>query len=288
MLEDKDFEFVEEAPVTNEEVPAEEEITADDFTLTEVDSTIHEQKFQTKPTTFTKDAFRRFKKNKSSVAATYILGTLVLLSIVVPLVDRNDIENSHPEEIFLSPKLFNAGTGFWDGTERYSNIAVDISEMPNATTEEEKPNGDRTDSVSVNVSVNDSVNVSDSVNVAEAKPAEPAPARKRFVKPELEEIREFCFEKNINIDVDRFFNYYESKGWKVGVSPMKDWKAAVRNWAKNDSLYSRPGSTRISSDTSAQVLQNYTAPETETDVESNLAEIQGVNNAELEEDKIVF
>ena len=156
------------------------------------------------------------------------------------------------------------------------------------TTEEEKPNGDRTDSVSVNVSVNDSVNVSDSVNVAEAKPAEPAPARKRFVKPELEEIREFCFEKNINIDVDRFFNYYESKGWKVGVSPMKDWKAAVRNWAKNDSLYLRPGSTRISSDTSAQILQNYTAPETETDVESNLAEIQGVNNAELEEDKIVF
>ena len=170
---------------------------------------------------------------------------------------------------------------------------TDTERTPNGhrtenTTEEEKPNGDRADSVSVNVSVNDSVNVSDSVNVAEAKPAEPAPARKRFVKPELEEIREFCFEKNINIDVDRFFNYYESKGWKVGVSPMKDWKAAVRNWAKNDSLYSRPGSTRISSDTSAQVLQNYTAPETETDVESNLAEIQGVNYAELEEDKIVF
>ena len=166
---------------------------------------------------------------------------------------------------------------------------TDTERTPNGhrtenTAEEEKPNGDRTDSVSVN----DSVNVSDSVNVAEAKPAEPAPARKRFVKPELEEIREFCFEKNINIDVDRFFNYYESKGWKVGVSPMKDWKAAVRNWAKNDSLYSRPGSTRISSDTSAQVLQNYTAPETETDVESNLAEIKGVNNAELEEDKIVF
>ena len=170
---------------------------------------------------------------------------------------------------------------------------TDTERTPNGhrtenTTEEEKPNGDRADSVSVNDSVNVSVNVPDSVNVAEAKPAEPAPTRKRFVKPELEEIREFCFEKNINIDVDRFFNYYESKGWKVGVSPMKDWKAAVRNWAKNDSLYSRPGSTRISSDTSAQVLQNYTAPEIETDVESNLAEIQGVNNAELEEDKIVF
>ena len=159
------------------------------------------------------------------------------------------------------------------------------------TTETEKPNGDRADSVSVNDSVNVSVNDIECVSVAEtpAEPApEPAPTRKRFVKPELEEIREFCFEKNINIDVDRFFNYYESKGWKVGVSPMKDWKAAVRNWAKNDSIYARPGSTRISSDTSAQVLQNYTAPETETDIESNLAEIQGVNNAELEEDKIVF
>lgn len=168
---------------------------------------------------------------------------------------------------------------------------TDTERTPNehrteSNTEEEKPNGHRTDSVSVYVS--DNVNVSDSVNVAEAKPAEPAPARKRFVKPELEEIREFCFEKNINIDVDRFFNYYESKGWKVGVSPMKDWKAAVRNWAKNDSLYSRPGGTRISSDTSAQLLQNYTAPETETDFEANLAEIQGVNNAELEEDEIIF
>ena len=170
---------------------------------------------------------------------------------------------------------------------------TDTERTPNGhrtenTTEEEKPNGDRTDSVSVNDSVNDSVNVSDSVNVAEAKPAEPAPAIKRFVKPELEEIREFCFEKNINIDVDRFFNYYESKGWKVGVSPMKDWKAAVRNWAKNDTIYQRPGTTRISSDT--ELLKNYTPPQTQTDVMANLAEIQGEStNAELEaEGTIIF
>jgi hypothetical protein len=32
---------------------------------------------------------------------------------------------------------------------------------------------------------------------------------------------------------ERFWNYYESKGWKVGGSPMKDWKAAARNWLKN-------------------------------------------------------
>ena len=152
--------------------------------------------------------------------------------------------------------------------------------------------GDRADSVSVNDSVNVSVNVPDSVNVAEAKPAEPARAtdttKKRFVKPKLEDIRDFCLEKNINIDVDRFFNYYESKGWKVGVTPMKDWKAAVRNWAKNDTIYQRPGTTRISSDT--ELLKNYTPPQTQTDVMANLAEIQGEStNAELEaEDTIIF
>ena len=177
---------------------------------------------------------------------------------------------------------------------------TDTERIPNGyrtenTTEEEKLNGDRADSVSVNVSVNDSVNVSvndiECVSVAEtpAEPVpEPAPTRKRFVAPTLEEIREFCFEKNINTNVDKFFYYYKSKGWKVGNSPMKDWKAAVRKWAECDEHYSRPGNTRISSDTSSQILQNYTAPETETDVEANLAEIQGVNNAELEEDKIVF
>ena len=173
---------------------------------------------------------------------------------------------------------------------------TDTERTPNGhrtenTTEEEKPNGHRTDSVSVNDSVNVSVNDIECVSVAEtpAEPApEPAPTRKRFVAPTLEEIREFCFEKNINTNVDKFFYYYKSKGWKVGNSPMKDWKAAVRKWAECDEHYSRPGNTRISSDTSAQVLQNYTAPETETDVEANLAEIQGVNNAEREEDKIVF
>ena len=174
---------------------------------------------------------------------------------------------------------------------------TDTERTPNdnrTETDEKTENtaGDRADSVSVNDSVNVSVNVPDSVNVAEAKPAAPAratdTAKKRFVKPKLEDIRDLCLEKNINIDVDRFFNYYESKGWKVGVSPMKDWKAAVRNWAKNDTIYQRPGTTRISSDT--ELLKNYTPPQTQTDVMANLAEIQGEStNAELEaEDTIIF
>ena len=137
MLEDKDFELLEETPV-NEELNEEVEITKDDFTLTKVDETIHEQKLQTKPTTFLKDSLKRFSKNKSSVVAAYILGALLILSFAVPVFDTSDTEKPNPYETYLAPKLFKAGTGFWDGTLKYKNIAVDISEMPDATTEEEK------------------------------------------------------------------------------------------------------------------------------------------------------
>lgn len=56
---------------------------------------------------------------------------------------------------------------------------------------------------------------------------------KRFTKPTLEQVKQYCIERNNNVDCDRFVNYYESNGWKVGKSPMKDWKAAVRNWERS-------------------------------------------------------
>ena len=36
------------------------------------------------------------------------------------------------------------------------------------------------------------------------------------------------------MDPERFYDFYESKGWRVGKEPMKDWKACVRTWEKND------------------------------------------------------
>lgn len=41
-------------------------------------------------------------------------------------------------------------------------------------------------------------------------------------------------EKQLNVDCDRFMDYYEANGWKAGKNPMKDWKAAMRNWSRND------------------------------------------------------
>ena len=137
MLEDKDFELLDESSI-NETATNDVEISQDDFELVKIDERIHEQKMQTKPTTFLKDSLKRFRKNKSSVVAAYILGALLLMSFIVPLVDKNNTGVPHKGEEYLAPKLFNAGTGFWDGTKKLKNIAVDISEMPDATTEEEK------------------------------------------------------------------------------------------------------------------------------------------------------
>ena len=56
--------------------------------------------------------------------------------------------------------------------------------------------------------------------------------RQKFVKPSIEEIRQYCQEKGVNVDAEQFFNFYESKGWVIGKSPMKNWRAAVATWAK--------------------------------------------------------
>ncbi len=57
--------------------------------------------------------------------------------------------------------------------------------------------------------------------------------RKRFEKPTLSEIKQYCIERNNNVDAQHFYDYYESNGWKVGKNSMKNWQAAVRTWEKN-------------------------------------------------------
>jgi hypothetical protein len=71
---------------------------------------------------------------------------------------------------------------------------------------------------------------------------------KGFVRPELFEVQNY-FEEIGNLqEADGFFNYYESNGWKVGKNPMKDWKAASRNWIKNSKNYKRNDTTKSSID----------------------------------------
>lgn len=78
--------------------------------------------------------------------------------------------------------------------------------------------------VTVPVTVNGTVNKS--INSAD-KP-------RRFTKPTVEDISEYCKERGNSVEPQRFYDFYEAKGWYIGKNPMKDWKAAVRTWEQSE------------------------------------------------------
>ena len=82
-------------------------ISEQDFNLTQVDKKIHDKKFETKATTFGKDALRRFCKNKSSVVGAIIIAILMLLSFILPVVTPYNIDPTKPnvKEKEMLPKL---------------------------------------------------------------------------------------------------------------------------------------------------------------------------------------
>lgn len=57
---------------------------------------------------------------------------------------------------------------------------------------------------------------------------------KRFVKPNRDDVRAYMIELNMADLSQRFVDYYESNGWRVGRNAMKDWKAAVRTWKQQN------------------------------------------------------
>ena len=60
--------------------------------------------------------------------------------------------------------------------------------------------------------------------------------KERFKKPTLEEVKEYCLERNNNIDAQYFIDYYTKIGWVYGKNriPIKDWKACIRTWENNN------------------------------------------------------
>lgn len=108
-----------------------QDVSSDDFKFVQQDKSIHDVKFNTKPTTFFRDAMRRFAKNKSSVVGGIILGILFLLAIILPIDGvipfnttiggNSDKVNILNYETNLPPKIFDIGTGFLDGTLEMKN-----------------------------------------------------------------------------------------------------------------------------------------------------------------------
>lgn len=66
-------------------------------------------------------------------------------------------------------------------------------------------------------------------DTSEAAPEEPK-KKKRFIPPTIEEVREYCRERNKGVNPDKWYDFYLSKNFMIGKSKMQDWKAAVRTW----------------------------------------------------------
>ena len=57
---------------------------------------------------------------------------------------------------------------------------------------------------------------------------------KVFTPPSLDEVKAYCDERGNNVDPQHFIDHYSARGWMLGKNKMKDWKAAVRTWERNE------------------------------------------------------
>ena len=97
--------------------------------------------------------------------------------------------------------------------------------------------------------------------------------RKRFEKPTLSEIKQYCIERNNNVNAEQFYDYYESNGWKVGKNSMKDWKAAVRTWERSE--YRKPTTKKTNT---LQTLEAIYKVMNESEVEYGKSGCDGSNS----------
>lgn len=92
-----------------------------------------------------------------------------------------------------------------------------------------------------NACVTDSVtndNESKSIEIEkeiELESKESKPKKSRFVPPTLEQVQEYCDERNNDVDAQRFFEYYQAGGWKDAKgNPVKNWKQKIITWEKHN------------------------------------------------------
>ena len=117
----------------------------------------------------------------------------------------------------------NYNTSAYDRTLWYAITEKGISILQKCKMENTKNANGKDENVTLIPNINTNINT----NMGQSP-------LKRFTAPTLEEVKEYCAERKNGVDAERFVNYYMANGWKVGKNPMKDWKAAVRTWERND------------------------------------------------------
>ncbi len=83
----------------------------------------------------------------------------------------------------------------------------------------------------------DNTTAIDNATASESAADTPSPAgagSHTFVPPDAKMVQAYCIKMGYNIDPERFVDYYSALGWRMGNAPVRDWKALVRTWGKNE------------------------------------------------------
>ena len=98
---------------------------------------------------------------------------------------------------------------------------------------------------------------------------------KHFTPPTVEEVKQYCYERHNSVDPQVFVDFYESKGWMVGKNKMKDWKACVRTWERDNTRNTgERGRVSVKVPEFIEQQESGTLPEQEEASEEMIAEIK--------------
>ena len=123
----------------------------------------------------------------------------------------------------------------------------------------------------------------EAVPAAEAKP-QPAARRRTppMQRPTVWEVENFCRTQGLTlVDAQRFVDYYEANGWKVGRNPMRSWQAAARNWQRRELQYQQPAAMAAINQTNL-----FTEPNCANNHEHSYAVQPAHNGAKLEQQQL--
>ena len=112
-----------------------------------------------------------------------------------------------------------SNTNDTNGYELYHNVNVNVNGNVNG-------NGNVKKDIEVSNSIESNKDKKNKESVGKT--------RKRFIPPTLEELTEFCRQRNSTVNPVRFMAYYEANGWKVGRNGMKNWQQSVISWECRD------------------------------------------------------
>jgi len=90
-----------------------------------------------------------------------------------------------------------------------------------------------------------------------------------FVPPKIEEVVFYCSERNNKVDPRAFIDHYETSGWMRGKNKIKDWKACVRTWEKNNGTERQRQNTGFDQRSRAQKVSDKLDEIARKDIEQN-------------------